>query len=245
MSEQQVAVVTGGAGNIGLAIATVLLEHGHSVVIADRDEQAVARLSAQPPGDPSRLRCVTADIGTEDGAQRAVQSAVEGFGRIDLLCNNAGIRHLAPFLELEPEKLEESFRVNVWGIYYCSRAALPHMLQQGRGSVVNIASISGLAGYVRGSAYAASKAAAVMLTRVMALEFAPRGVRVNCICPGNIAREEPPPPADTRAIPVGRAGRGREVGELVVYLMSDAAAFMTGSVLTLDGGITAGRQPPG
>jgi NAD(P)-dependent dehydrogenase (short-subunit alcohol dehydrogenase family) len=226
----RVAVVTGGANGIGLAIARAFLAHGDAVVAADLDEAGLGRLAA----------------GAE-AQDRTIAAAVEAFGRVDVLCNNAGVRPVVPFLELEPAEFADAFRVNVGGIFLCSRAALPHMLRQGGGIIVNIGSISGVHGYAGGSAYAASKAAAIQLSRVMALELAPRGIRVNCICPGSIETQDPPGAASAgaSAIPVGRAGRPEEVADLVLYLASDAAAFMAGSVVTLDGGITAGRARPG
>jgi NAD(P)-dependent dehydrogenase (short-subunit alcohol dehydrogenase family) len=237
----RVAVVTGGANGIGLAIARAFLAHGDAVVVADLDEAGLRRLAGASASDA--VRTVAADVGTPDGAERTIAAAVEAFGRVDVLCNNAGVRPVIPFLELEPEEFAEAFRVNVGGIFLCSRAAIPHMLRQGGGSIVNIGSISGVHGYAGGSAYAASKAAAIQLSRVMALELAPRGIRVNCICPGSIETQDPPGAASAgaSAIPVGRAGRPAEVADLVLFLASDAAAFMAGSVVTLDGGITAGR----
>jgi NAD(P)-dependent dehydrogenase (short-subunit alcohol dehydrogenase family) len=239
-------VVTGGAKGIGWAIARALLANGDRVVVADRDPTAVARLGADPAVSAGRLSAVVADVGSAEGAALAVQTALGAFECLDILCNNAGVRPVAPLLELEPARFDEALRVNVGGIYHCSRAAVPHLQARG-GAIVNIASISGLVGYAGGAAYAASKAAAVMLSRVMALELGPLGIRVNCICPGSIQAREAPDGSVEAApdIPVGRRGRAAEVAQLVLFLVSDAAAFMNGAVLTLDGGITAGRPRRG
>jgi NAD(P)-dependent dehydrogenase (short-subunit alcohol dehydrogenase family) len=236
-------IVTGGARGIGRSIAEAFSHLGDQVVVVDRDEAALAVLRAEAGRFPGPVALVAGDVGTTDGAQRAAGAALERSGRIDVLCNNAGVRPVGPFLDLEPERFEEALRVNVGGIYQCCRAVLPHMLEQRQGVVVNIASISGLLGYAGGSAYATSKAAAVMLTRILALEFGGAGIRVNCICPGSIDAQGTPgaPPPAAPSVPVGRKGRVDEVASMVLYLASDAAAFVNGAVLTLDGGITAGR----
>jgi len=153
-----------------------------------------------------------------------------------------------PLELVEEHKIEtwnETFRVNVDGTMLCSQLALAHMKRQKSGAIVNIGSISGLVPYARGGAYAASKAAIIMLTKVLALEAGPHGVRVNCICPGSIRTQagsgEQIDEIATH-IPVGRYGKPADVAHLVSYLASEAASYMTGSVIVLDGGATAGRS---
>ncbi|MDX1483028.1 MAG: SDR family NAD(P)-dependent oxidoreductase [Alphaproteobacteria bacterium] len=239
----RVAVVTGGASGIGYAIARHLAGEGMSVVAADRDGGACSAASAA--GDETgRLRFVEADIGSEDGARHAIDSAVETFGRLDLLCNNAAVHPLELIEDHDPGTWRETFRVNVEGTMLCSQRALPYMKQHGRGAIVNIGSISGLSPYATGGAYAASKAAVAMLTKVLAVEAGPYGITVNCIAPGSIrhrpgsASEEQSPPEN---IPIGRRGTTADVAHMVSYLASEAAGYLTGAVIVLDGGATAGR----
>lgn len=240
---RRVAVVTGGASGIGLGIVRHLAETGMAVVAVDRDDKAcaTARQALLPFGDG--IRVVSADIGTPEGAQLAIDTAVQAFGRLDLLCNNAAVH---PMEEIAAHRLDtwrETMRVNIDGTMLCSQKAIPHMQRQGGGAIVNIGSVSGHAPYVGGGAYAVSKAAIAMLTRVLALEAGPLGIRVNCIAPGSIQHRpaqlaNPSPPSN---IPVGRHGTLADVAHLVSYLASDVAGYMNGAMITLDGGATAGR----
>jgi NAD(P)-dependent dehydrogenase (short-subunit alcohol dehydrogenase family) len=234
---RRVAVVTGGASGIGLAIARHLAGEGWAVVAVDRDEAACAKVREMFNGN-----VVVADVGTTAGAKAAVDAAVETFGHIDLLCNNAAVHPLETIEEHRLDSWRETFRVNVDGTMLCSQAAIPHMKRAGGGAIVNIGSISGVAPYARGGAYATSKAAVAMLTRVLALEAGPFGITVNCIAPGAIRHGERPageaPPAN---IPVGRAGTTDDVAQLVSFLASGKAGYVNGSVIVLDGGATAGR----
>jgi NAD(P)-dependent dehydrogenase (short-subunit alcohol dehydrogenase family) len=195
--------------------------------------------------EEDRVRIITGDIGTPDGARMAIETSIEMYGRLDLLCNNAAVHPLELVEEHALETWSETFRVNVDGTMLCSQLALPHMKRQKSGAIVNIGSISGLVPYARGGAYAASKAAIMMLTKVLALEAGPYGVTVNCICPGSIRTQVSPTESveDVPAhIPIGRYGKPADVAQLVSYLASEAASYMTGSVIVLDGGATAGRS---
>lgn len=242
-SENRVAVVTGGASGIGLAIVRHLAQEGMSVVAADWNADACATASENLAPYRDRVRVQVADIATPRGAEQVMSAAIEAFGRLDLLCSNAAVHPLALIEEHSLESWRETFRVNVDGPMLCSQAALPHMKRQQSGTIVNIGSNSGLVPYATGGAYAASKAALVMLTKVLALEVGPYGVTVNCICPGSIRHRatDGDLPPQTNHIPIGRSGRPSDVFHLVSYLASDAARYMTGAVITLDGGATAGR----
>jgi len=238
-------VVTGGASGIGLDIVRHLAGEDWNVVAADRSKEACVRAQESLAGLADRVRTVVADIGTPEGARLAVETAVEAFGRIDLLCNNAAVHPLETIEEHALETWREAFRVNVDGAMLCSQAALKHMKARKAGAIVNIGSISGHAPYAGGGAYAASKAAVAMLTRVLALEAGPHGVTVNCIAPGTIRHRRIGAAAvdgDASHIPIGRAGTPADVAQLVSYLASDAAGYMSGAVITLDGGATAGRS---
>jgi NAD(P)-dependent dehydrogenase (short-subunit alcohol dehydrogenase family) len=240
---RRVAVVTGGASGIGLGIVRHLAGGGMAVVAADRDDGACAAARRALASFGNGIRVVTADIGTPEGAQQAIEAAIGEFGRIDLLCNNAAVHPMEEIAEHRLDTWREALRINLDGTMLCSQQAIPHMKRQGGGAIVNIGSVSGHAPYVGGGAYAVSKAAIAMLTRVLALEAGPYGIRVNCIAPGSIQHrpaqlENPSPP---NGIPIGRHGTLADVAHLVGYLASDAAGYMNGAVITLDGGATAGR----
>jgi meso-butanediol dehydrogenase/(S,S)-butanediol dehydrogenase/diacetyl reductase len=214
-----------------------------SVVAADRDKDACARAAEALSKFGDRIRVIEADIGTPEGARRAVEAAIEAFGRIDLLCNNAAYHPMETVEDHDIATWREAFRVNVDGCMLCSKYALPHMKRQGGGAIVNIGSVSGLVPYARGGAYAASKAAIAMLTRVLALEAGGYGVTVNCIAPGSIRhREEDLAQGEAPSSnPIGRSGKPADVASLVSYLASEEAGYITGTTITLDGGATAGR----
>jgi NAD(P)-dependent dehydrogenase (short-subunit alcohol dehydrogenase family) len=242
---KRAAVVTGGAAGIGLEIVRHLAGEGMCVVAIDRDRAACTRAQRALAMGEDRVRIITGDIGIPDGARMAIETAIDMYGRLDLLCNNAAVHPLELVEEHKLETWSETFRVNVDGTMLCSQLALPHMKRQKSGAIVNIGSISGLVPYARGSAYAASKAAIIMLTKVLALEAGPYGVTVNCICPGSI-RTQVGPDASIEEIPthipIGRYGKPTDVAHLVSYLASEAATYVSGSVIVLDGGATAGRS---
>lgn len=238
---QRVAVVTGGASGIGLGIVRHLVAEGMAVVAVDWSDDACleARKILAPAAD--RTRIVKADVGTLAGARLGIDTAVDTFGRLDLLCNNAALHPLETIEEHSFETWRETLRVNVDGTMLCSQAAIRQMKRQKKGAIVNMGSISGSMAYAGGGAYATSKAAIAQLTKVLALEAGPYGITVNCIEPGTI-RHRPGTEHESAAhIPIGRAGTVNDVAQLVSYLASDAASYMTGSVITLDGGATAGR----
>jgi NAD(P)-dependent dehydrogenase (short-subunit alcohol dehydrogenase family) len=239
---KRVAIVTGGASGIGFAIVRHLSAAGMAVVAMDNDASAVAfaEESRSPKEDTLFIR---GDAGCEADIIGMVHMAVDAFGRIDHLCNNAAFH---PFEMIEDHAMEswrETFRVNVDGTMLSSQEVLPHLRLSDCASIVNIGSISGSSPYAGGGAYATSKAAIAMLTRVLALEFGPYGVTVNCISPGSIRHRpgsdlnaQPPP-----SIPIARYGTVRDVAEMVGFLASNASRYITGSNIILDGGATAGR----
>jgi NAD(P)-dependent dehydrogenase (short-subunit alcohol dehydrogenase family) len=212
-----------------------------AVVAADWNAAACANAVASLNDYQNRTVVIEADIGTEVGASKTIETAIRRFGRLDVVCNNAAIHPTATIEEMGLAVWNEAFRVNVSGAFLCSKLALPHMKKQGAGTIVNIGSVSGVSPYVGGGAYAVTKAALAMLTRVLALEAGSFGVTVNCICPGSI-QHRTKNGGSAAHIPVGRSGTIDDVASLVIYLASAEARYMTGATLVLDGGATAGRQ---
>lgn len=235
------ALITGGAAGIGLGIARKLISDGLRVIVADRDPVACEQAANELRHDPVVVLNVNVD--SEEGFQRAIDSAVSTYGGVDLLCNSVGFRPIGRIVDIALDEWRQAFRSNVDTAFIGARSVFSSMKERGGGSIVNLASISGLAPYVEGGAYASSKAALIMLTKVLAMEFGPEGIRVNCICPGSINRDENTDLPFSH-IPIGRAGTPLDVGSLVSFLASDESSYITGAVIALDGGATAGREKP-
>ena len=253
-----VAVVTGGARGIGLAVARWFLGQGHAVALLDIDAQTLARTDAEL-ALPDRVLAIHADVSKPEQVQSAIQAVDQRFGRIDALVNNAGVAVFKPILETSFEEWRHVLGTNLDGAFLCTQAAAPVMLRGGGGAVVNIASISGLRASTLRVAYGTSKGALIHLTKQQAVELGNMGIRVNCIAPG---------PVDTEmaklvhsvairsdyydAIPLNRYGTPEEIAQGVGFLCSPAASFINGQVLAVDGGFDASgvglptlRQPRG
>lgn len=243
-NSRRVAIVTGGASGIGLEITRHLLSEGLCVVAADQDKDACDAARQFLADNAENLRIVVGDITEPDIVREIVDRAVKDFGGIDILCNNAAFHPMQRLDEHDIDDWRRTFRVNVDASLMLCQAVLPHMKARRAGSIINMGSISGHAPYAGGGAYATSKAAVAMLTRVLAIELGEFGIKVNCIAPGSIRHKAH---ADTSApnIPIGRAGKPSEVAALVSYLASPAAEYITGSVIVMDGGATAGRVRKG
>lgn len=242
-SDNPVILVTGGDSGIGFGIARKFAAMGHDVAICSPDRDRCKRALASLAKYECRLAAITADLRKENQVKSLLRRTIDEFGRLDVLCNNAGIQKLGAIEKTPTSSWDDVMAVNVRAAYLCTKYALPH-LKFSKGAIVNIASIAGLVGCAEASAYCASKAALIMLTKTTALEFAPYGVRVNCICPG-ATRTALIPTAKLKeapkTIPLGRVGEPNDVAELALFLSSEKARQITGGTYVIDGGATAGR----
>jgi NAD(P)-dependent dehydrogenase (short-subunit alcohol dehydrogenase family) len=250
--DQRRALVTGGGSGIGEATAMALASRGAAVIIADRDEVNGRRVASAIAAGGGIAAFVPLDVADETSCADASARATAG-GPIDILVNNAGIGHVGTITTTDASDLDRMYSVNVRGVFNMSKACIGGMLERRRGTIVNIASIGGIVGIRDRLAYCTTKFAVVGLTKAMALDHAVDGVRVNCICPGRVEtpfvsarlKEYPDPEAAYREMAatqaVGRMGKPGEIAAAVVYLVSDEAAFITGSALIVDGGWSAGK----
>lgn len=234
--------ITGAGSGIGLEMARGFAAEGATVYSADRD------VSGCLPGTVA----VPVDVTDEKGLAGALAGAVADTGRLDVLCNNAGASSVTDPLSCTAEEWDQVFAVNARGVFLGTKYALPAMLAQGSGAIVNTASAAGMIGLKDRTAYCASKGAVIALTRQVAVQYAGTGVRCNCVCPGTVDSpwvgrlvEQAEDAALARAAlvarqPIGRLGTPREVAAAALYLASDDAAFITGTELVIDGGIVAG-----
>ncbi len=245
MLEGRTAIVTGAGRGIGAAIATALDAGGARVALVARSADQLQATAGALRNDPV---VIAADLGTPDGPGAAVATAAEAFGgRIDVLVNNAGIGLRKESETLTVDELDEVWNVNVRSALLATVAVLPAMLSAGSGSIISISSISGLRGAPRRAVYAASKAALDGMTRSLAMEYGPRGIRANCVAPGVVETEmwtanlAKPGVADAvlGVIPTRRVSTAEEVADTVVFLASDASRAITGEVISADGGINA------
>ena len=239
----RIALVTGAASGIGKAIAVALAAEGAHVVIADLNQTAGDAIVDQIADSGGSARALLCDVSDEMAMEAAVGSVVLTEGRIDVMVNNAGIGGTpAPIVEATVEEWDRVMAVNLRGVFLGTKHAARAMLAQPRpgGSIINIASIAGLAAAPLLNGYGASKAGVIQLTQTAALELARQNIRVNAICPGWV---ETPILGDfereqlVRQVPMGRIGQPEEVASMVVYLASDAASFVTGTTIRVDGGM--------
>jgi len=241
--EGRVAVVTGAGRGIGAATARELSRAGAHVALLDRDAAGVTRTAEAIGIEGREALAFTNDITDSFAVERTLDRVVDEWGRLDILVNNAGVLREASLTELTDEDLEESLDINLRGALVCTRAAVPHMLALGSGRILSATSMSTRIGAVGLTAYAASKAAVVGMTRTWARELGPQGIAANAVAPGLIDSETTSTvpagelEATLRRLPARRLGQPEEVASVYVFLASDLASFINGAVVGVDGGL--------
>jgi NAD(P)-dependent dehydrogenase (short-subunit alcohol dehydrogenase family) len=248
----KVALITGGASGIGRATALLFALEGAAVAVADVDEASGQAVASEVSSAGGRALFVRCDVTQAADCRRAVERTVARFGRLDILFNNAGVIRRASVLGTTEEEWDRLMAVNVKAVFLMSKYAIPPMIEGGGGVILNTGSGWGLKGGRIAAAYCASKAAVVNMTRAMALDHAGDNIRVNCICPGDtdtpMLRDEARQLGQAEAVfltesadrPLRRIGKPEDIAQAALYLASDAAAFVTGTALVVDGGGLAG-----
>lgn len=246
----QVAIVTGGGSGIGRAVAAALASMGAQVAVLDIALAQSQETVRQLPG--TGHLAVDCDVSSPPSVSAAFEQVTAGFGQIDVLVNNAGINPpVASSIEADSAFYDLVMEVNVRGVFFCAQAAMRAMIPRRSGAIVNLASVSGMIGWGGSAVYSASKGAVIALTKAHAIELAPHGIRVNAVAPGsvrtpmvenNLRLLQDPVDAWRRAAdlhPLGRVGEASEIAEAICFLASPRSSFVTGSILTIDGGLTS------
>lgn len=246
--EKKIALITGAGSGIGRAIALAFALEGAKVALVGRREELVQSVAKEAAGSPLAL---AGDVSKQADIDRILAQTSSHFGGLNVLVNNAGVLHIGDSEQITEAQWDETFNVNVRGLWLLSRSALPYMRKAGGGSIVNVASVLGINGARKRAAYAPSKGAVVLLTKCMAVDHGPDKIRVNAICPSfietdltaEVIRKAPDPGAVRRerisVHPIGRLGQPEDIAGLAVYLASDESSWVTGAALPVDGGYLA------
>jgi len=239
----KVALITGASRGIGRATAMLLAEHGANVALNyQKDDTAAAQLVTDLKQYPVQAKSYRADVADEQAVTAMIDSVVADFGKLDILVNNAGIWKEAAIASITTEQLSEMIDVNMKSMFYCARAAVPH-LTKSAGSIVNISSTAGQRGEAYHSHYASTKGAVIAFTKSLATELVNEKIRVNCVAPGWVATDMSNPTLRSpdagkylAEIPMRRAATPEEIAGAIVFMASDWATFITGEVLNVNGG---------
>ena len=242
--KDKTAIITGGATGIGLACARLFVKEGARVVIFGRRQDRLDQAHAEI-GDA--VLTIQGDITRDEDTRQLVEKTVTQLGKVDILINNAGIFTGGPIHETDDAVWDQTFDVNMRGVFQLTRKVLPHMIKQGAGSIVHISSILGMVAVPQTAAYNASKAAVIQFSKSIAVEYGAQGIRSNALCPGMIETEMTEELRQDTALmaeflkgyPLGRFGQPEEVAQACLFLASDESAFITGATLPIDGGYTA------
>jgi NAD(P)-dependent dehydrogenase (short-subunit alcohol dehydrogenase family) len=249
--ENKVALITGGTSGIGEATAVLFGKEGASVTITGRDEKRGHAVAEKIMNDGGRAMFVRADVRKAEECRGVVDQTLRAFSRLDILFNNAGVFYPHTILDCTEEEWDLQMDINLKGTFLMSKAVLLHMIEQRRGVIINNSSGWGIAGGDAAVAYCASKGGVVLLTKAMAIDHGRQGIRVNCICPGDVDTAMLPSDAKMRGLPwekyledcknrpMGRIGKPEEIAKAALFLASDDSSFMTGAALVVDGGGTA------
>jgi len=246
--EDRTCVITGGSNGIGAATVRRFVDEGAKVLIADIDLDAANALAAELGNAVTAVQC---DVRFEDDVQRVAQTALEQWDHVDILVNNAGSELNRGYAETTVEEWDRVQDTDLKGPWLMCKHLVPHMVERGSGSVVNIASLNGIVGFPLSSAYGGAKGGLVVFTKDMAIELASSGVRFNCVCPGVIDTgmmerwthlmpdQQEAKNMLTGVMPIGRMGRAEEVAAAILFFASDDSTLCQGSILSVDGGFTA------
>jgi len=242
--KNKVAIITGSGSGIGQGIALAFTKEGAKVVVADLSEQGGKETVEQIKNKGGEAIFIKTDVSKTADVEQMVKTCLGKFGRVDILVSNAGIYRTCNLHEMLEKDWDEVINVNLKSVFLGSKIVIPEMLKQGKGKIISIASIAGLVGFAQSGAYCASKGGIIALTKEMALEYAPKKINVNCICPGVIktamTQDMVADPATKKFLesstPYPRLGEPEDIAMAVVYLASDESDFVNGEILVVDGG---------